>query len=450
MVAQKRRRKRGVILTQSGLERLQTAKTNTEYTQNQGQRYTLEGLSELTGIGLDTLSKVLKRETRVDKQTLKCCFQAFGTELTPADYYRPEDAANNGAVSPLSFAAQGLSSFSPPPPGGQLQLETPIYIQRTKAEADGFTAIDQPGALIRLRGARQTGKTSLMARIAHQAEKRQYKPVYISFQLADKPVLQDLDQLLRWFCVSVGLGMDVLPKLETYWEPLFGSKVSCKLYFEQYLLTMSDRPLVLILDDVGRLFRYGEVADEFFGLLRTWYEDAKTNDIWKRVRIVLSQSAESHIPLNINKSPFNVGLAVSLPPFTPENVQTLANVYQMDWSLSAAAELCHLLSGQPYLTHLAIDQIWREEATLSEVLTDPLGCRIFSTYLQHQRYQVQQQPQIYTVLLQVLENNFSKQSSLSKMYQLQSMGLIVLDDNKPKLACKLFQHYFSQTFSQTL
>ncbi|MGD1898111.1 MAG: hypothetical protein ACFB16_14295, partial [Phormidesmis sp.] len=107
MVAQKRRRKRGVILTQSGLERLHPAKPNTEYTQNQGQRYTLEGLSELTGIGLDTLSKVLKRETRVDKQTLKCCFQAFGTALAPAGGYGPGDAADHGAGASRSVGARG-------------------------------------------------------------------------------------------------------------------------------------------------------------------------------------------------------------------------------------------------------------------------------------------------------------------------------------------------------
>lgn len=445
-IAPKRRRKRGVILTPPGLARFQAAKTEAEYAKNQGQRYTLEGLSELTGVGLDTLTKVLNCETRVDKQTLKCCFRAFALVLVPSDYYRPTGTAAQ-APSTLSANAADISStaasFDPPPPGGQLPLDSPIYISRPKAEANSFRALDQPGALIRIRGARRMGKTSLMARISQQAQQRGYQPVFISFQLADHPILQDIDQLLQWFCANVGLGMGVPPALSTYWDSLFGSKVSCKIYFEQYLLTTTDQPIVLILDDVERLFRYVDVADEFFGLMRTWYEDAKTTDTWKQVRMVIAQSSEVYIPLNINKSPFNVGLAVALPPLTPEDVQALAASYEQAWSLAAATELCALIEGQPYLAHVAIDRIWRNETSLPEVLADPIGCDIFSPYLQHQLHQVQQQPQLATVLKQVLENQFSMPSSLKDIHQLQSMGLLVWENNGPRLACDLFTRYFS-------
>ena len=133
------------------------------------------------------------------------------------------------------------TAFSPALPCGPLPLASPFYIQRLKAQTDCYAAIDHPGALIRIKGARRTGKTSLMARLAQQATQRGYQLVTISFQLADKPVLQNLDQLLQWFCASVGLGLGLAPKMETYWDPLFGSKVSCKIYFEQYLLSLSDR-----------------------------------------------------------------------------------------------------------------------------------------------------------------------------------------------------------------
>jgi len=445
--APKRRRKRGVILTPSGLARFQAAKTEAEYAKNQGQRYTLESLSELTGVGLDTLTKVLNCETRVDKQTLKYCFRAFDLVLEPSDYYRPKDTAvpaPNAVKADTTNRLPSVASFDPPPPGGQLPLDSPIYISRAKAEASSFRAIDQPGALIRIRGARRMGKTSLMARISQQARQRGYQPVFISFQLADSPILQDIDQLLQWFCASVGLGMGVAPALATYWDTLFGSKVSCKIYFEQYLLTNTDQPIVLILDDVERLFRYVEVADEFFGLLRTWYEDAKTTDTWKQVRMVIAQSSEVYIPLNINKSPFNVGLAVALPPLAATDVQALAAAYELAWPAEAATELCALIEGQPYLAHVAVDRIWRNETSLPDMLADPIGCQIFSPYLQHQLHQVQQQPQLANVLKQVLENQFSMPSSLQDVHQLQSMGLLVWEDSGPRLACDLFTRYFSR------
>lgn len=440
----KRRRQRGVILTDSGLSRFQAAKADAEYANNRGQRYTLEALSELTVIGIDTLTKVLACETRVDKQTLKCCFKAFGLELRPADYYKPTSPTSSAHPAPaLALEA----TFSPAPPGGLLPLDSPLYIQRLKAQTDSYAAIDQPGALIRLKGARRTGKTSLMARLAQQANQRGYQPVTISFQLADKPVLQNLDQLLQWFCASVGLGLGLAPKMETYWDALFGSKVSCKIYFEQYLLSLSDRPIILMLDDVDRLFRDVEIADEFFGLLRTWYEDAKVSDIWKQLRIVIAQSSEVYIPLNINKSPFNVGLAIPLSPFTSDDVQAFAIAYGLDWSLQEAASLCQLVQGHVYLTHLAIDCIWRTEATLSQILRNPLGVHVFMPYLQHQLREVQYQPKLTKALSQLIARQSIPPELLTSVYQLQSMGLIVLEDDGPRMACDLFERYFSEALA---
>ena len=435
----KRRRQRGVILTESGLNRFQVAKANAEYANNRGRRYTLEALSELTAIGIDTLTKALACETRVDKQTLKCCFKAFGLDLRPADYYKPTSSARVPALKAMTAAA-----FSPALPGGLLPLDSPLYIQRLRAQTDSYAAIDQPGALIRIKGARRTGKTSLMARLAQQATQRGYQPVTVSFQLADKPVLQNLDQLLQWFCASVGLGLGLAPKMETYWDALFGSKVSCKIYFEQYLLSLSDRPIILMLDDVDRLFRDVEIADEFFGLLRTWYEDAKVSDIWKQLRIVIAQSSEVYIPLNINKSPFNVGLAIPLSPFTSADVQTFAIAYSLKWSLQEAAALCQLVQGHVYLTHLAIDCIWRSEATLSQVLRNPLGVHVFLPYLQHQLREVQYQPKLTKALSQLIAKQPVPPELLTSVYQLQSMGLLVLEDDGPRMACDLFERYFSE------
>ena len=438
----KRRRQRGVILTDAGLSRFLSAKVDAEHTDNGGQRYTLEALSELTAIGIDTLTKVLGCEMRVDKQTLKCCFRAFGLDLQPDDYYKPTSQAAVPALEvPLATA------FSPALPGGLLPIDSSLYVQRLKAQADSFAAIDQPGALIRIKGARRTGKTSLMARLAQQAQQRGYQPVLISFQLADKPVLQNLDQLLQWFCASVGLELGLAPKMETYWDSLFGSKVSCKIYFEQYLLSSSDRPIILMLDDVDRLFRDVEIADEFFGLLRTWYEDAKVSDVWKQLRIVIAQSSEVYIPLNINKSPFNVGLAIPLSPFTPADVQTLVAAYGLEQSVPEATALCQLVRGQVYLTHLAIDYVWRTAATLAEVLHNPLGVHVFLPYLQHQLREVQQQPELTQALSYLLAKQSVPPDLLTSVYQLQSMGLIVLDDDGPRIACDLFERYFPETLA---
>ena len=82
-------RRRGVILTPQALENLQEAKLETEIRENNGISYTLEALSDRTGLDSHTLIKVFACEKGVDRRTLSRCFQAFNLSLKPNDYYQP-------------------------------------------------------------------------------------------------------------------------------------------------------------------------------------------------------------------------------------------------------------------------------------------------------------------------------------------------------------------------
>ncbi|MEG4579114.1 AAA-like domain-containing protein [Microcoleus sp. MON1_C5] len=93
--------------------------------------------------------------------------------------------------------------------------------------------------------------------------------IFIPFQLANREIFQDLERFLRWFCANVGLGWQLGHQIAEYGEDLFGSPVSCKMYFEQYLLLSTTKPLVLALDDIDRLFAYPNLTIDFCGLLPT-------------------------------------------------------------------------------------------------------------------------------------------------------------------------------------
>ncbi|MEG4583622.1 AAA-like domain-containing protein [Microcoleus sp. MOSTC5] len=70
--------------------------------------------------------------------------------------------------------------------------------------------------------------------------------IFIHFQLANIKSFQDLEKFLRWFCANVGLGLQLGNKIAEYGDELFGSQVSCKMYFEQYLLLSRTKLLVLV------------------------------------------------------------------------------------------------------------------------------------------------------------------------------------------------------------
>jgi transcriptional regulator with XRE-family HTH domain len=79
-------RQRGVGLTPTGFRKLNQAKLEQESTQGL-RRYTLEHLSEHTGLTANTLSKIFSSSSPVDRRTLLYCFSAFNLNLDQEDYF---------------------------------------------------------------------------------------------------------------------------------------------------------------------------------------------------------------------------------------------------------------------------------------------------------------------------------------------------------------------------
>lgn len=457
----KDKRRRGVILTLEGLQKLEAAKAQTEFEENSGNRYTLEQMSDRTRLAINTVMKIYTREVGVDRNTLKRCFRAFNLTLEPSDYswvFAQNDQVEESDTSPQPKTDIEVEEpdTSPQPkqdlqlqlPGGQVPLGSPFYVERDLIESECYKTIVQPGALIRILAPRRTGKSSLMARILQKAADQGYQTVTIDFQLADREIFQDLDKFLRWFCANVGLGLQLRNQIAEYWDELFGSQVSCKMYFEQYLLTATTKPLVLALDDIDRLFPYPILASDFFALLRTWHEEAKNREIWRKLRLVVVHSAEIYIPLSANKSPFNVGLPIELPAFNSQQVQDLAKRQGLDLSTEDAKQLTAFVNGNPYLVQVALYHIGRKESTPKQVLqTSTISAGIYSDRLQRELWNLQQQPELLTAFVRVVKSSTPVELDLEEASKLKSMGLVNLQGNLATVSCKLYRQYFSERFS---
>ncbi|HAJ62763.1 MAG TPA: hypothetical protein DCP31_28965, partial [Cyanobacteria bacterium UBA8543] len=70
-----------------------------------GRRYTLEEISDRTHLATGTITKVLNRESVVDKRTLDMFFRAFDVELDKGDYAKP-DAGEEALANPGVTTAQ--------------------------------------------------------------------------------------------------------------------------------------------------------------------------------------------------------------------------------------------------------------------------------------------------------------------------------------------------------
>ncbi|HAT14315.1 MAG TPA: molecular chaperone Tir [Microcoleaceae bacterium UBA11344] len=340
---------------------------------------------------------------------------------------------------------QPLPAAAPELPGGQVDLASRFYIERHPIESRCYETISQPGALIRIKAPRQMGKTSLMARILHHAEQQGSRTVALSFQLANRRIFANSDTFLQWFCASVGQELGMLEQLPKCWElaDLIGSNQCCKAYFEQYLLSESSRPLTLGLDESDRLFESPEIADDFFGLLRALHEEAKRRDIWKKFRLIVVHSTEVYIPLDVNKSPFNVGLPIELPEFNEQQVQDLAKRHGLNWIANEVAELMALVGGHPYLVRLGIYHISRQDVTLNQLVKSPATeAGIYSDHLRRHLWNLEKYSELMDAMREVVSGSQPVRLRSELGFKLNSMGLVKFNGNNCIPRCRLYEEYF--------
>ena len=111
-------------------------------------------------------------------------------------------------------------------PGRPLAVDSQYYLERPPAEQRVLKVL-KPGALVRIRGSRKTGKTSLLYRTLHRAREENCKTVAVKLYRAGDGILQDVKCFLQWFCIQVSDGVGIMPKLDDYWSELRGDGSSC-------------------------------------------------------------------------------------------------------------------------------------------------------------------------------------------------------------------------------
>ncbi|NJL63461.1 MAG: serine/threonine protein kinase [Methylacidiphilales bacterium] len=486
-------RRRGATLTAQGFKKLNQAKAEVEIQQN-FKRYTLEDLGEKTGLTTNTLSKVFNASVGVDKRTLECCFNAFNLTLLKDDYlYLEPDKDNiveiglmymNETICPIESVcnsrtnspqthrmeqAQDNQQFrAPSVPGGQIPLDSVFYIDRPIVESLCYEAIQQPGAMLNIRAPKQMGKTSLMTRILAYTKTLGYKTVSLNLQLADSEILQNLERFLKWFCARVSKQLD-LPDaitqrvIASFYNNSLGSKSNTTDYLEDVILAnlnhadsqRKNRPVVIAIDEFNQLFTYPDIAREFLRLLRTWSERAKArvgeSNHWQNLRLVTVHSTEIQMPVSIDKSLFNTGLAIDLPEFIPAQVQELANRWGEDMTRQQIEQLITLLGGHPYRLQLAFYYLQQQTITLEQLLENSVSTRaIYADHLEQQWWNLQPYADLLRSLTEIVRQSSPVDCEAVQAEQLCKMGLVHLHGKKVSLACELLRPFFCDRIKHKL
>lgn len=332
----------------------------------------------------------------------------------------------------------------------QIVSDQSIYIERG-IEDKVSQAITQNGALLRIVGLKQTGKTWLLEKIIiPKAQRQNYATVSLSFKGVNESYLQDMEKLLQWFCNKIGKELDLDLKLEDYWDKYNSPNGNASDYLEKVLekLKGSKKPLVIALDDFDAVLDNIKIANDFCKLLRFWHDEPNRNNrnssLWKQLRLVILHSTEIYAGLDINSSPLSgVGEHFKLEDFNKIQIKKFIQQYDLDWSDADLDKLINLVGEHPHLIDQACQEYNRQEVTLDELLQQAITeSGIYANHLREISGVFANNPHLKAAFKEVIEAQGKVKLNPNDAFKLERLGVIKLEGNLSILRCTLYHNYF--------
>ncbi|NJK51890.1 MAG: XRE family transcriptional regulator [Leptolyngbyaceae cyanobacterium SU_3_3] len=211
--------------TPDGIERIRAKMRAKDWTQ--------ERLADRAKVSLVTVKRFLKLEN-ADISTIKAIAAAL--ELSP-----------EAIVDAIHWQRRVVSKVIDTPSeelvvDPELVANETFYIERANTEAQCYTELIQPGALIRIKAPQLMGKTWFIEKVLAQvSQDESYQRLDIEI---DRQALTSLEDFYQWFCAVASEGLELPVQLDTYWKGLTPNG-DITNYFQKYLLKqIADAPTV--------------------------------------------------------------------------------------------------------------------------------------------------------------------------------------------------------------
>jgi hypothetical protein len=345
-------------------------------------------------------------------------------------------------ATPLTAPIRNLPALEAT--SGAVLLTSNFYIERD-ADAQFQQAIARRDSIVLVKGARQMGKTSLLARGLQQARTDGGRVVLTDFQKFRVMDLKSVDAFYRALSdfLSDSLGLTAPP--DATWDNRRNPTINFERYLCRAVLGDDSEPLVWGMDEVDRLFAC-DIGGEVFGLFRSWHNERALNPAgpWSRLTLAIAYATEAHLFItDVNQSPFNVGTRIELDDFTLAQLDDLNQRHGAPLKReSDIIRLHQLLGGQPYLTRQGFNHLAEGRLTLDTlVATADRDEGIFGDHLRRIVVLLARDPELTDVVRGIL--NGRPCPDVASFYRLRSAGVMrgeSFQQTQPR--CEIYATYF--------
>jgi hypothetical protein len=359
-----------------------------------------------------------------------------------AAYLNTDVATMSASPSSASTAFKQMLE----PVGGAVPLDSGFYVVRPTDEKFR-AAITRQDSIVLVKGARQVGKTSLLARGLEQARDSGAKVVLTDLQNISADSLASIEKLLLTFadCFADQLDLNVFPS--EVWKPNRSPVTNFEQYLRREVLVNVMAPIVWGLDEVDRLFTCA-FGSEIFGLFRSWHNKRALDPAgpWRRLTLAIAYATEAHLFItDLNQSPFNVGTRLMLEDFTFDQVDEINKRYGSPLREDAqVARYFRLVSGHPYLVRRGLYEMVTNNLDLPalEAQSDhdegPFG-----DHLRRMLFSLTPDRELCDVVRDMLQGK--RCPTPESFYRLRSAGLVLGDSARDaRLRCQLYATYFER------
>lgn len=350
------------------------------------------------------------------------------------------------SLFPLPSSASTALAQMLEPVGGAVPLDSGFYVVR-RTDQKFREAIQRQDSIVLVKGGRQVGKTSLLARGLDYARQSGAVVVLTDLQSISAESFASVDKLLLSFadCFADQLELERIPT--EVWKPNRSPVTNFEQYLRREVLHKVVAPIVWGLDEVDRLFTC-EFGSEVFGLFRSWHNRRALDPAgpWRRLTLAIAYATEAHLFItDLNQSPFNVGTRLQLEDFTIEQVDELNNRYGRPLKQSEElARYFRLVNGHPYLVQRGFYEMVTGGIELSQLEAQADQDEgPFGDHLRRTLFSLSQDRELTEVVRGLLAGRPCP--TPESFYRLRSAGLALGDSARDAtLRCQLYVNYLKR------
>ncbi|BAZ10917.1 TPR repeat-containing protein [Calothrix sp. NIES-4071] len=318
--------------------------------------------------------------------------------------------------------------------GGSLPVNAPSYVKR-QADDDLCLALKN-GEFCYVLNSRQMGKSSLRVQTMQRLQNEGVACAAIDLTRIGS---QDLtsEQWYAGIVRSLVSSFELRDKLNlpTWWrEHNYLSPLQrLSVFLEEVLLTHVLKQIIIFIDEIDSILSLNFSIDDFFALVRSFYDKRSDNPTLKRLTFcLLGVATPSDLIKDKKRTPFNIGKAIELSGFELQEAEPLAKGLEniVENPQQVLQEVLKWTGGQPFLTQKVCRLILSNQEKLS------IGLLVRSQIIKN--WESQDEPEhLRTIRNRILSDEEGVGLRLGLYQQILAEEAIEADDSQEQMELRL-------------